>query len=563
MTAAELGRREVAPGRTAFPDGTKVRGYTLSFLATGGMSVVYKGEKDGKTYAVKEVQASNTREVPSLVSEKNLLERLEHPGILQYETFFNEVGYYFLITEYVPGHPLSEIRDGEQPTDPATIVDWGLQLCDIFSYLHRQNPPVIYRDLKSENILLSGDRVKLIDFGIARVHKGSRQKDTELMGSPATASPEHYGGAETDARSDIYTLGATLYELLSGGRRLQIGAFQFAPIRQLRPDVSPELEAVLAKALEFKPDRRFQSIDAFGQALAKVAGKPYKTPVLERAPEGVRIVTEAVPTQSMPESQIERPLFARFLPLLLTLLLFSGVGVGAATHFGLVDLPGSAPQASANSHEASLEGNLFAVGDVEGKAVVFMGEDLGLMEVTGWKEQSAGKRAGTLAKRLNTFYHSPCLECGKSALEPEDIKVGRYSETNDVVIFYCHMHGEDTIHWGPDLLVTITPKQAEALGSTPRFVAAHWRDLIRDIVDISRGFEVPDSALGAELANAVARARRGLTPEQSDVANLRRILRETTGKEALRLRKTFLEVPDRKAQADNFKGVKGYEPLRI
>ncbi|MCK5845623.1 MAG: serine/threonine protein kinase, partial [Victivallales bacterium] len=306
MTAAELGRREVAPGRTAFPDGTKVRGYTLSFLATGGMSVVYKGEKDGKTYAVKEVQASNTREVPSLVSEKNLLERLEHPGILQYETFFNEVGYYFLITEYVPGHPLSEIRDGEQPTDPATIVDWGLQLCDIFSYLHRQNPPVIYRDLKSENILLSGDRVKLIDFGIARVHKGSRQKDTELMGSPATASPEHYGGAETDARSDIYTLGATLYELLSGGRRLQIGAFQFAPIRQLRPDVSPELEAVLAKALEFKPERRFQSIGAFGQALAKVAGKPYKTPVLERAPEGVRIVTEAVPTQSMPESPIER-----------------------------------------------------------------------------------------------------------------------------------------------------------------------------------------------------------------------------------------------------------------
>lgn len=555
-------RREVGPGRTAFPDGTIIRGFTLTYHAIGGMSVVYKGEKDGKVYALKEVQATNTKEVPSLVSEKSLLERLDHPGVLEYETFFNEAGYYYLVTEFLSGQPLSDFLESNEPTKVESVVEWGLQLCDIFSYLHSQTPPVIYRDLKSENILLTANRIKLIDFGIARVHKGSRQKDTELMGSPATASPEHYGGAETDARSDIYTLGATLYELLTGGRRLKVGAFQFAPVTELRPDVSPEFEAVLAKALEFKPENRYQNIDEFGQALSQIAGKAYNPRGVERRPKDAKFVAGATPTQPMP-APVQPSRAKKLLPLLLTLMLLAGTGVGAAAHFGFLKLPGMSPSAPANSHEASLEGNLFAVGDVEGKAVVFMGEDLGLMEVTGWKEESAGKRAGTLAKRLNTFYHSPCLECGKSALEPEDIKIGRYSDTNDIVIFYCHMHGEDTIHWGPDLLVTVTPKQAEALESTPRFVAAHWRDLIRDIVDISRGYEVTDSVLGAELANAIAKARQSLTPEQSDVANLRRILRETTGKEAVRLRKAFLDIPDRKASADPFKGVEGYESLRI
>lgn len=557
-----LERREVGPGRTAFPDGTQVGGYTLSFLALGGMSVVYKGEKHGKTYALKEVQASNTKEVPSLISEKTLLDRLEHPGILQYETFFNDRGYYYLVTEYVPGRPLSHLLNSEQPIDPAKVVEWGLQLCDIFAYLHRQKPPVIYRDLKSENIILHDNKVKLIDFGIARVHKGSRQKDTELMGSPVTASPEHYGGAETDARSDIYTLGATLYELLTGGRRIQIGAFQFAPVRRLRPDVSPELEAVLSKALEFQPAMRYQSTSEFCEALAKVAGKPHPLPTILRPTETMELSSQPVHTQLMPENS-KRSGLTRLLLTVFVLLILSGASAGAAAHFGLLTLPGNAPAVPANSHEASLEGNLFAVGDEEGRAVVFMGEDLGLMEVTGWKKETAGQRASTLAKRLNTFYHSPCLECGKSALEPEDIKIGRYTETKDIVVFYCHMHGEDTIHWGPDLLVTITPEQAKALGTSPRFVAAHWRDLIRDVVNISRGYELPDSVLGPELANAVAKARQGLTPEQSDVSNLRRILREVTGKEALRLRKAFLEVPDRKAQGDRFEGVEGYEELRI
>lgn len=558
MSEAQVQRRALGDGsnRTALVDGSKVGGYTVTYFAQGGMSVVYKGEKLGKTVCLKEVDASNTREVPSLVSEKNLLERLTHPGVQRYETFFNENGFYYLVTEYIPGKPLSAYLDPEKPPDPETVMDWGIQLCEVFSYLHAQSPPVIYRDLKSENILLTDNQVKVIDFGIARVHKGSRQKDTELMGSPVTASPEHYGGAETDARSDIYTLGATLYELLTGGRRKQVGAFRFAPVREIREDVSAELEAVLDKALEFKPEDRFQNAEEFQHALMAAAGR--------KVPKGTP------KPRAKPQSASDKPSFGkRLFPVLLVLMLLGGAGFGAAAHFAMLGENFKLPEIGGtptppNSHEASLDGNLFAVGDVDGKMAVMVGEDLGLFEITEWEKQSAAERAGTLAKRLNTWYHSPCLECNKSALEPEDIKVGRYTETNDIVIFYCHMHGEDVVHWGPTVLVTVTPKQAEALGTAPRFLASYWRDLMRDIINLSRGFAMEGSVLGAELSNALGKARSELKPEDSDVANLRRILRETTGQEALKLRTVFLEVPeDAKPEADVFRNVEGLETLRV
>lgn len=558
MSEAQVQRRALGDGtnRTALVDGSKVGGYTVTYFAAGGMSVVYKGEKLGRTVCLKEVDASNTREVPSLVSEKNLLERLSHPGVQRYETFFNENGFYYLVTEYIPGRPLSAYLDEENPPAPDTVMDWGIQLCDVFSYLHAQSPPVIYRDLKSENILLTDNRVKVIDFGIARIHKGSRQKDTELMGSPVTASPEHYGGAETDARSDIYTLGATLYELLTGGRRKQVGAFRFAPVRELRPEVSAELEAVLDRALEFKPENRYQNAEEFKHALMAAAGR--------KVPKGAPI------PRAGSKSASEKPsLGKRILPVLLVFLLLAGAGLGAAAHMGLlgegVTLPSlGGPPPQKNSHEASLEGNLFAVGDVDGKMAVMVGEDMGLFEITGWEKETANERAGTLAKRLNTWYHSPCLECNKSALEPEDIKVGRYTATNDIVIFYCHMHGEDVVHWGPTVLVTVTPKQAEALGTAPRFLASYWRDLMRDIINLSRGFALEGSVLGTELSGALSRARSELKPEESDVSNLRRILRETTGKEALKLRTVFLKVPeDSKPDSDVFRNVEGLETLRV
>lgn len=537
-------------GRTALVDGTMIKGYRVAYLSCGGMSIVYKAERDGHTVVLKEVQASNTKDVPSLISEKTLLERLSHPGLVGYHEFFNENGYYYLVVDYVPGEPLSTYLARPRDVSVAQVADWGVQLCEIFTYLHAQQPPIIYRDLKSENILLNDGKIKLIDFGIARVHKGDRQKDTELMGSPVTASPEHYGGAETDARSDIYTLGATIYELLTGGRRKQVGAFQFAPVRDLRPDTPVTLDKAILKALSFKPDDRFQTAEEFRDAILRAMGKPVPASTMPMSGRETRKVA----------TEPSRPSKTLLASLALLVLVVLG---GAAVKGGYLKLGGGAGGvASSGSHEASLSGDLFGSGKVGERSVVFMGEDVGLFQVTPWADKTAEQRAKDLSKRLNIFYRTACPACGGTALEPNDIKIGRYQETGDVVVFYAHIHGFDELHWGPELLATVDDTQAAAFKVAPRFVAAYWRDLLRDTIALSRGFPVQNSALGEDLSGAMAKARSQLSEDHSDVENLRKILRETTGAESAKLREIFERIPDRQPSTDDFGGVKGYTPLR-
>jgi len=538
-------RRELGDGtgRTALEDGSVVGGYKVTYLASGGMSCVYKSEAHGKTVVLKEVAASNTREVPSLISEKNLLERLNHPGVVGFQTFFNENGYYYLVLDYVNGLPLSTYLKPDNLADPETVADWGIQLCEIFDYLHAQEPPVIYRDLKAENVMLEDGQVRLIDFGIARLHKGVRAKDTELMGSPATASPEHYGGAETDARSDIYTMGASLYELMTGGRRKQVGAFQFAPVRELNPKVSAELEAVLNKATAFKPDDRYQSAKEMRNALLKALGREIpKEPPKPKEQTGSRGVPVSV---------------------LVVLLIVIGLGWYGYQRYQDTQSPFyGGPVESIGTYEASLPADIFKSGEVNGKHAVMLGEDIGLFEVTPAGPYTAVDRSKKLSNRLNAMYHQACIACGGTGLEPVDIKMGRHQETGQVVVFYAHMHGPH-VEWGPELLATVSDDQAAALGVTPRFVAGYWRDLIRDTVNLSRGFDVKDSVMGPELSSALLKARDNIKRDAEQLTNLRAVIEELTGQQSLKLKELFLAVPDHKPTPDKFENVEGFEPLNV
>ena len=543
-------RRELGDGsgRTALVDGSVVNGYVLSFLAHGGMSCVYRSQREGQDVVLKEVPANNTREVPSLISEKNLLERLSHPNVVGFHTFFNEGGYYYLVLDYVPGRPLSDLLQAPEAPAFERVVDWGIQLCDIFTYLHAQNPPVIYRDLKAENIVLHEEEIKLIDFGIARLHKGVRKKDTELMGSPVTASPEHYGGAETDARSDIYTLGATLYELLTQGRRKQVGAFQFAPVTELNPNVSLEVEKVIDKATTFKPDDRFQTAREMRDALLRAVGRP-----IPRVPTDNLHLEEQSPKKRSPLALLA--LFGIFGLIALSLVKGSGTS-NRRTPPTEFEVP------SLGTYEASLSIDIFRAGKFEESSVVFLGEDIGLFQVVSSGGVEADARGRELAKRMNTRYHSACVECGGTGLEAQDIKVGRHLESNEIVVFYAHMHGEK-LHWGPDLIATVTQNQAEFFGVTPRFVASYWRDLIKDTVNLSRGFELPESVMGPELSRALLKAREKIGKDEDQLRNLKTIIEEVTGKESLRLRDLFLAIPERKPEPDNFPEIEGYKPLTL
>ena len=530
-------------------------GYRLSFLAAGGQGVVYRGEKLGRTVVLKEVESSNTRETPALISEKTLLERLSHPGLVKFHSLLNEDGYFYLVVEHVDGRPLSALLDPSNLPAVEDVADWAVQLCDIFSYLHNQRPPVIFRDLKPENVLLAGDRIKLIDFGIARLYKGGeKQQDTHMMGSRVTASPEHYGGSETDARSDIYTLGVTIYDLLTGGERRSTGAFELTPVRELRPEVPVGLEAALARATAFKPFERFSTAAEFANAILVSLGKP---------PRKLPGAVSSGAGKSGPSSEAPPKRSGKGRTALLALGLVAVLGAVGVSGSGRFDAPAPVSEypPSTGVQEASLKGELFGAGKVAGSEVVLMGEDIGLFQVTPWEGEAAPDRAKTLADRLNRFYRSACLNCGGSNLESPDIRVGRYTQSGDLVVFYAHIHGNDPPAHGPMVLATVDAAQAKALGRPVEQVAAYWRDIVRDILSLSRGLPVDNSALGGELAGALSKARGQLRRQGDSVENLRKILAQTTGKESLKFREHFLEIPDRPSSPDVFANVAGYEPL--
>jgi serine/threonine protein kinase len=260
--------------------------YAVEYFAAGGMSIVYLTERQGRRLLVKEVSGGDARRVMSLMQEKSILERLNHPGIVKVHDLFEEHGFYYLVMDYVEGGNL----DREIPPQAgvflreSAVLDWALQLCDIFEYLHSQKPPIIYRDLKPNNIIKDQDnRLHLVDFGIARIFKEHKNHDTEAMGTVFFASPEHFGAAQTDERSDIFTIGATLYYLLTSGKGAQQSLFEYPLVREINQKVSESMERVIAKAVQMEPRERFQSVgelrDALSSTSQKAAGAPGSAPV--------------------------------------------------------------------------------------------------------------------------------------------------------------------------------------------------------------------------------------------------------------------------------------------
>lgn len=281
------GRMEEGQPILVLPENTLLRGYRLSYMTCGGMSVIYKGFKEGQKYIVKEVASTDSRNVMSLIQEKAVLERLDHPGIVQVIELFDEGGYYYMVTEFIDGVTIDrKLPPNDNNFLAETVVrDWAYQLFDIFEYLHNQKPPVIYRDLKPKNIMIDKEgHIKLIDFGIARTYKRGRHQDTEHMGSMVTASPEHYG-AQTDARSDIYTIGATLHYILTNGKTLECSAFDIPSVKVYNKNVTDQFAKVIEKALMLQPNDRFQTVAEMREALkgSNYLASPAKSLKIESA----------------------------------------------------------------------------------------------------------------------------------------------------------------------------------------------------------------------------------------------------------------------------------------
>lgn len=254
-------------------------------LGQGGMGAVYLVEDlslFGTHWALKELSnvllapADRTSAVQQFQKEAQILLGLGHPNLPRISHYFEENGRQHLVMEFIDGETL-ETRCQVSPTflAEAQVVDWALQICDVLEYLHGQNPPIIFRDLKPANIMLTKNgKIKLIDFGIARNFQPGKTQDTQIMGTPGYAAPEQYGGSgQTDLRSDVYALGATLHTLLT--RRVPgTPPFVFPPCRTINSGVSALMESVVSKATEYDRNKRYQSVNEMKQILQNLVGIP-------------------------------------------------------------------------------------------------------------------------------------------------------------------------------------------------------------------------------------------------------------------------------------------------
>lgn len=250
----------------------------LEKIAQGGMGAIYKAQDrrlQDKIVAVKEMSESAIEPderghiMESFRREAELLARLEHPNLVRVTDFFQEGERYYMVMEFINGRTLEKMLEGRtEPFPEKQVLIWADQLCDVLSYLHGQNPKIIYRDIKPANIMIvdGTDTVKLIDFGIARFYKPGKRQDTIQFGTKGYAPPEQYGKAQTDERSDIYALGALLHQLLTL-RDPTDEPFHFPPVRSLNPKVSQRVEAAIAKAVQHDRQKRHQSVEEMRAAL--------------------------------------------------------------------------------------------------------------------------------------------------------------------------------------------------------------------------------------------------------------------------------------------------------
>lgn len=238
----------------------------LKEIGRGGMSIVYLAMDKhlNKQWAIKEIRKTGkdsrgTVYVQSLMTEANLMKRLDHPAIPRIVDIVENKEAIYVVMDYVEGESLDRVLDkfGPQPQD--VVLDWAKQLADALNYLHSQTPPIIYRDMKPANVMLKPEgTVKLIDFGTAREYKGTNIADTVVLGTPGYAAPEQYGKRETDGRTDIYCLGMTLHYLLTGQNPCDQD-YEYFPVRHWNPEIHEGIERIIERCVRPDPADRFQN----------------------------------------------------------------------------------------------------------------------------------------------------------------------------------------------------------------------------------------------------------------------------------------------------------------
>ncbi len=218
----------------------------------------------------------------------------------------------YLVMEYIPGDTLEErIEAAKGPLPERDTLRWMSAVLQTLDALHRRTPPIIVRDLKPGNIILTSDgSARVIDFGIARTYKLGQATNTENLGTLAYASPEHHGHGQTDARSDIYSLGATMYHALTGHEPQPFAAPMPGALIRLNPALTPRTDALIARAMNLSPSARFQTaaemraeVEAALAALPSPVA-PRRAPATRPAPRAATKPAPATPATTAPATRV-------------------------------------------------------------------------------------------------------------------------------------------------------------------------------------------------------------------------------------------------------------------
>lgn len=272
------------------PGATLHRGYVIeAVLGKGGMGAVYLARQNtlgGRRVAIKEttIQVEDPA-VRSLVMEQftreaHILAAIDHPNLVDVKDFFEENGAHYLVMAYIDGETLQQVLERSPgPLPIEQVLTWLDPLCDVLAVLHEHATPVLVRDLKPSNVMIDRNgRIRLIDFGIARVQDSASARTSHLLkgaGTVGYAPAEQFGGQGTDARADIYALGATLYALITRtvppwSVHVATGEAVLKAPSTINPTVPPSLDAVVLRMMASRRDERYASVREARQALQGV-----------------------------------------------------------------------------------------------------------------------------------------------------------------------------------------------------------------------------------------------------------------------------------------------------
>jgi branched-chain amino acid transport system substrate-binding protein len=273
----------------------------VKLLGQGGFGAVYRAWDVNLSgpCAIKENSETSPAAQNQFTREASILYNLRHPNLPKVTDHFSVQGQgQYLVMEYIEGQDLQEMIDqAGEPLTEAQVLPWIMQVCEALNYLHHRTPPIIHRDIKPANVRITPEgTVYLVDFGIAKLYDPERKTTLGARAVTPGYSPfEQYGQKSTDARTDVYALGATLYTALTGRLPLEsierVGGATLSPPRTLNPGISPPVEAAILRAMALMPEQRYQEIMQLKEALS--------TPTETQASVIPPLIFSAIPTQGI------------------------------------------------------------------------------------------------------------------------------------------------------------------------------------------------------------------------------------------------------------------------